>query len=131
MSNGSLEQDLANKNALIAKLKAVPTNSEIESKIHGLTQKLSDANQEIDMLKTQNAQYCITHYCILINYIVIESSTKQDMIDELERQLLAFNSNTNDTSKEEEMKLHLVEKDHKIADLERRLKEAEEKAARS
>ena len=53
------------------------------------------------------------------------------MIDELERQLLAFNSNSNGTSKEEEMKLHLVEKDHQIADLERRLKEAEETAARS
>ena len=52
LTNGRLEEDLHSKNTLISQLKAVPSNTDLENQIRGLTHRLGEANQEIDILKT-------------------------------------------------------------------------------
>ena len=52
LTNGRLEFNLKSKTELLAQLKAMPTNADLENKIRELTNELREANKEIDILKT-------------------------------------------------------------------------------
>ena len=63
----------------------MPSNTDLELKVQALEQQLKVALEEVGDLKTNNAQYCKWLFSGGQYNLVIEMSTKQDLIEDLER----------------------------------------------